>query len=107
MPADFQQLTGLGAGSDVGAVFFNLERVAISQEQASGAQRQWNFVDTLSLALGHHQFKFGADYRRLTPVALPENPEVGYYYFSESAVQENSANTVAIAEARVPLRCRS
>jgi Carboxypeptidase regulatory-like domain len=98
-PVDLQQLTGLGARSNVGAVFYNLGGIQISQLQASGAQKQWNLVDTLSLSLGHHQFKFGVDYRRLAPVALPENPEVGYYYFNESAVQTNSANTVAVAEA--------
>src|SRR5580658_3324965 len=98
-PVDFQQLTGLGAGSYVGADFVNLENIAIVQRQASGAQRQWNLVDTLTRSLGHHQFRFGADYRRLAPFALPENPEILYYYFSKSAVQTNSANTVAAAQA--------
>jgi Carboxypeptidase regulatory-like domain/TonB dependent receptor/TonB-dependent Receptor Plug Domain len=30
-------------------------------------QRQWNVIDTLSLLVGQHQFKFGLDYRRLNP----------------------------------------
>ena len=33
----------------------------------SNAQRQLNFVDTFSWALGVHQLKFGVDYRRLSP----------------------------------------
>jgi hypothetical protein len=33
-------------------------------------QRQLNFVDTFSWAVGVHQFKFGIDYRRLSPTAL-------------------------------------
>ncbi len=33
----------------------------------SNAQRQLNFVDTFSWAVGVHQLKFGIDYRRLSP----------------------------------------
>jgi outer membrane receptor protein involved in Fe transport len=33
------------------------------------AEAQLNFVDTFSWAVGVHQFKFGIDYRRLTPTA--------------------------------------
>jgi hypothetical protein len=36
----------------------------------SNIQRQLNFVDTFSWAVGVHQFKFGFDYRRLQPTAL-------------------------------------
>lgn len=36
-------------------------------------QRQWNAVDTLSLTRGTHELKFGADYRRLTPVSNSGN----------------------------------
>jgi TonB-dependent receptor-like protein len=35
----------------------------------SNVQRQLNFVDTFSWAVGVHQFKFGIDYRRLQPTA--------------------------------------
>ncbi len=35
--------------------------------QRDNAQRQLNFVDTFSWAAGLHQFKFGIDYRRLSP----------------------------------------
>jgi hypothetical protein len=36
----------------------------------SNVQRQLNFVDTFSWAVGVHQVKFGVDYRRLNPTAL-------------------------------------
>ncbi len=36
----------------------------------SNAQRQLNFVDTFSWAVGVHQLKFGIDYRRLSPSAI-------------------------------------
>lgn len=35
---------------------------------ADNLQRQLNFIENLSVAHGPHQFKFGVDYRRLTPV---------------------------------------
>jgi len=34
-------------------------------------QRQLNIVDTLSVQRGSHSFKFGADFRRLTPLSDP------------------------------------
>ena len=33
----------------------------------ASAQRQWNVVDTLAVLVAQHQFKFGLDYRRLSP----------------------------------------
>src|SRR5256885_2822353 len=38
---------------------------SLQESLASGLQRQWNLVDTVSLPLGRHQVKFGVDYRRL------------------------------------------
>src|SRR5208283_2907895 len=35
------------------------------------AQRQWNFVDTLSKTVGVHQLKLGVDWRRLSPISYP------------------------------------
>ena len=37
---------------------------------SSAQERQLNFVDTLSKAVGPHQLKFGVDYRRLKPTEL-------------------------------------
>lgn len=42
------------------------------------SEQQLNFVDTLSWAFRTHQFKFGVDYRRLTPTAGPAR---GYAFF--------------------------
>jgi hypothetical protein len=38
---------------------------------AQNFQRQINIVDTVSLTMGSHALKFGADYRRLSPVLAP------------------------------------
>ena len=44
----------------------------------SNVQRQLNFVDTFSWAVGVHQLKFGIDYRRLKPTAVDST---GYAVF--------------------------
>ena len=44
----------------------------------SDIQRQLNFVDTFSWAVGVHQLKFGLDYRRLNPTSLEGT---GYGFF--------------------------
>jgi len=54
-------------------------------------QRQLNFVDTFSWAVGVHQFKFGMDYRRLSPTA---EQSTGYSFFP-SGYAELVAGTVS------------
>jgi Carboxypeptidase regulatory-like domain len=91
-PADFVQLQGLGPGAAVGFTFIvpGSEPV-LTQNHQSGIQRQWNLVDSVSLSIGRHQLKFGADYRRLSPTAAPINPQVQYFFFGESEITANSA----------------
>jgi hypothetical protein len=91
LPINLAQLSGLSTGSGVGVplayggYFFRL-----NQQQSSGAQRQWNFVETVGVPFGRHQLKFGVDYRRLAPVAISYSPSLFYYYLSENAVETNS-----------------
>lgn len=99
-PANLAQLTGLGAGSDIAVSPCYDGCPSLEQLQDSGAQRQWNLVDAVSLALGRHQFSFGADYRRLAPFATVASPYDYYLYLSESALQTNSA--LAITGAFAP-----
>src|SRR5205085_7490426 len=66
------------------------------QAQWFGAQNQWNFVDTVGLSVGRHQFKFGADYRRLAPHAISATPSVGYQYFGPSTVQAPNAGCFSV-----------
>jgi len=39
--------------------------------QQRNVQRQWNFVDSLSIQKGRHSLKVGLDYRRLSPSVAP------------------------------------
>ena len=92
-PINLQQLLGLGSGSGAVVSFLYGSSPELLSAPSAGTQRQWNLVDTVALTFGRHQFKLGADYRRLTPIALQASPTPQYYYLSESAVQTNSAYT--------------
>jgi len=94
-PVNLQQLAGLGSLSAT-RVTLNPGpfRTELIQGPQSGTQKQWNFVDTVGVSWGRHQFKFGADYRRLTPVAIQNNP-FGDYEFSHA--YPTSSSNVSIA----------
>jgi len=92
-PLDLARATGLGPGSvaEVILLYAGSSGAYLYQQQALGGQAQWNFVNTTSLSLGHHQFKFGVDYRRLAPFVTVPTPSATYFYSDESAVASNSA----------------
>jgi hypothetical protein len=54
-------------------------------------QKQINFVDNVSLVKGVHQFKFGVDYRRISPTYGPQNQQIVYFY-SEASVNNGIAD---------------
>ncbi len=91
IPLNLAKLSGLGAGSQASLILlYGGYQIPLTQQQQSGSQRQWNLVDTVSVSLGRHEFKFGADYRRLAPFAVPYNPALTYLFLSEAAVETNS-----------------
>ena len=97
-PVDLRQFIGLGPNS---APFITLNigpyYTTLGPQENSGAQRQWNFVDTVGLSLGRHHFKLGVDYRRLAPFAILATPAESYGYSTTDAVQTNSASVYATA----------
>jgi hypothetical protein len=99
-PVNLAQLIGLGPSAQVSvSLIYGGYAVILDQLQQSGAQRQWNLVDTVGLSLGRHQLKFGLDYRRLAPYQVPYYAYAPYFYLSESAVETNNATTGVEAEA--------
>jgi hypothetical protein len=94
-PINLQELTGLGPGSNpLVELFYSGYQVFLQQRPQSGAQRQWNLIDAVSLALGHHQFKFGIDYRRLAPFSIQATPIAGFLYTDKASIVSNLANFV-------------
>ena len=100
-PVNLAQFTGGGPSSDTD-VFFILGSsfLAIEQLRNTGAQRQWNLVDTVSLSWGRHQFKFGVDYRRLAPFASQSSPDSQYLFEGPSAIRVNDG--IMLAQAYAP-----
>jgi len=98
-PVNLAQLSGLPPQSSANVgVFFDF--FGIAQLQQLGAQRQWNFVNTVSLSLGSHQLKFGVDYRRLTPFGAVASPELSYFSNGgEPSVESNSNSIFMITRA--------
>ncbi len=95
IPVNLAQLVGLGTGSSVAlTLFIGGNSPGLQQQQQSGYQKQWNFVDTVSLTSGRHQLKFGVDYRRLTPFAARPSPAATFLYFNKSGVQTNSGTAL-------------
>ena len=64
----------------------------INESRFTGEQRQWNVVDSVSLARGRHQLKFGVDFRRLEPGLYATSPVGLYRFFSESSVLADSVD---------------
>ncbi len=52
-------------------LFANAPMTWISGSEGGNIQRQINIVDNMSLSEGTHRVKFGADYRRLSPIRKP------------------------------------
>ncbi len=58
----------------------------------TGAQKQWNLVDTVTLLRGKHSLKAGVDWRRLEPTINPANVVAIYFISSAASVTANSVN---------------
>lgn len=94
VPVNLAQMAGLDAKSFPAVILdYDGYFIQLSQRQESGAQKQWNLVDTMSISTGRHMFRVGVDYRRLAPFAIRPTPTALYLYFSESDVETNSAFT--------------
>ncbi|HEY6376925.1 MAG TPA: TonB-dependent receptor [Edaphobacter sp.] len=71
-------------GTDNGLVFFPGGTMVGQGPYSNNVQRQLNLVNTLSWAFGTHQFKFGIDYRRLSPSV---SDGTGYAFFPSTFAQ--------------------
>jgi hypothetical protein len=74
-PINLADALGAGGYATSSPVFFiflpSIGGAELTSQNASNRARQFNGIDTFSFSTGHHQLKFGADYRR---IASPLNP---------------------------------
>jgi hypothetical protein len=61
----------------------------LSPYYGKNSSRQWNLVDTLSLFSGHHNLKFGIDYRHIKSPITPVNLELYTEWTSATELQRN------------------
>ena len=66
----------------------------------ASVQRQWNVVDTLSVLVGGHQFKFGLDYRRLSPTFSLSRYIEQALFSNANAVRNASASQLGLLQNR-------
>ena len=96
-PVDLRQL--IGVSNPAVQLVYSGYAIQLLQNLTSGAQRQWNLIDTVSRSVGRHQFKLGADYRRLAPFEALSSPSAQYNYLSEPSVEKNHASVTLTARA--------
>lgn len=63
---------------------------------ARNEQHQWNITDAASLTSGHHQLKFGIDFRQIRSPIQPASPLAGAIFESAASVLTNSADIVLL-----------
>jgi hypothetical protein len=64
----------------------------ITEGPTENKSGQWNLVDSMSVVLGHHQLKFGIDYRRIISRLLPPSVYAFPAYFSSQAIISDSSS---------------
>lgn len=97
-PTDLAQALGIGAYPAAHALFYlsiplgtgSTGTSYLSAENTSNSLDQWNLVDSVSTVLGHHQIKFGGDYRRLTSPINPASPYVFPYFASRASLESDN-----------------
>jgi outer membrane receptor protein involved in Fe transport len=91
IPVDTALLNnGLGGYGTVQFNFGGYSAMVAGGDYVKNYQRQINVVDNASLVKGAHQFKFGVDYRRLSPTYGVQQQQI-VMFWSEAAI--NSATT--------------
>ncbi len=79
-PCYLRQVTFTLTFTDICESFFRFSIAGVAQlaagRESDHSQQQWNVVETMSWHKGSHQFRFGADYRRLVPARISNGPSV-------------------------------
>jgi hypothetical protein len=89
---------GTSPDTDLAQIFFvgPLNTTLQAGTSAENLQRQFNAIGNLSATTNAHQFKFGVDYRRLSPIIQPQN----YFFFVQfSGVGTPGATTQPVGSA--------
>jgi Carboxypeptidase regulatory-like domain len=99
-PIDLASTMGLGNAFSTTAVFqIYIPSVGDSLLQTANPvnrSKQWNVVDTVDISMGHHQLKFGVDYRRIDAPLTPQSPTADAVFESSRSVLNNAADILIL-----------
>jgi hypothetical protein len=103
IPSQYDSISAQGA-----AVFFLPGRTAglplvNFSDRGVTSQRQFNVIDNFSYVMGAHQFKFGLDFRRLTPI-LNVNSYATEFDFDLLQDVLNSRPDFVVVQAGIPVK---
>jgi hypothetical protein len=95
------EFASAGSNANVGGAFIvagmsSAFNPVVSLNRSGVTQRQFNVVNTVSWTTGTHQWKFGADYRRLAPIISPRAYILSLQFQSQAAVSNGVATIAAI-----------
>lgn len=63
---------------------------------ARNEQQQWNIIDTANVVTGHHQLRFGFDFRQIRSPIQPSSPLAGAVFESAASVLNNTADILVL-----------
>jgi hypothetical protein len=100
-PIDYNAAAGVSGGyptpePDMVLIIPGTITSAFFINNESNRSSQWNLVDTVSITKGHHQLKFGFDYRLLSSSVEGYNPLVFAEFTNPWQIQNNLAGNFEI-----------
>jgi len=99
-PIDLASAMGASAAaspsSEISIIIPGAGSSVLQVPNSSNRLRQWNVVDTFSLALGRHQLRLGFDYRRIVSPNNPASPQTIAVYVGAQSLINNSATVSAV-----------
>ncbi|MGB9407140.1 MAG: TonB-dependent receptor [Terracidiphilus sp.] len=101
-PVNLADLTGVGSYANPAPTFLmefsGIGLSALSLTAGGNKSRQWNIVETVSMLSGHHQLKFGLNYRRIKGISIDPGVVAEGVFSSPDSVLNNSMDELYIAK---------
>lgn len=82
-PYFYYGISGIGSGT-------------LTYGNSRNQSRQWNLVDIVSLSAGRHQFKFGADYRRIKSPTYPASPLIDALFYNKQSILNDATGALFV-----------
>ena len=96
VPVSFTQLQGIDATTNPAAsasinLYFPGYSAALENYHTTQPQHAWNANDSITFSRGHHLFKAGVDFRRISSLLIPRSPSVSSVFNSSDGIITNTS----------------